>query len=95
MNPIAIRQYKIFRDNVESGRFFVKILAPKQTPVGNFRCEFIFEGIVDNTLRHGDGEDSLQALVIALKLIMENLSNYERKNGVKITWLNNDEFGLF
>jgi hypothetical protein len=59
-----------------------------------WRCPFRISGIGSERIQHGQGMDSLDALLVSLKLAELALTDYERNYNRKITWLQESHLGL-
>lgn len=59
-----------------------------------WRCPFHISGIGSERIQQGLGMDSLDALLVSLKLAELALTDYEKNHNRKITWLHEAHLGL-
>jgi hypothetical protein len=81
---------------VEDGRrveLRLRLGAPKDTGKQNFACQIQISGIQNDRVFEIVGEDSLQALQLALKFA-GTLLQARQEQGTEITWFNTNDLGL-
>jgi len=71
----------------------LRLGAPKDTGNQNFACPVQISGIQSDRVFEIVGEDSLQALQLALKFA-STLLQAKQEQGAQITWFNTSELGL-
>jgi hypothetical protein len=81
---------------VEEGRrveLRLRLGVPKDTRKGDFACPIQISGIQNDRIFEIVGEDSLQALVLALKFA-GTLLQAKQEDGAQVTWLGASDLGL-
>jgi Domain of unknown function (DUF6968) len=82
----ATKNRKSFVATVRLGRPVKSMDAP------DHRCPYQITGIGDDVVRSASGEDSMQALVLAIQMVGAEL--HLRYKGFRFTWLGNSDLGL-
>lgn len=65
-----------------------------QEPKPAWYCPFAITGMGGEIERKAFGEDSVQALLLSLKMIGVELEQYARSRSCKFTWLGMEELGF-
>ena len=75
----------------------VRILVGKPVkdsrPGGDYACPFCIVGLGDGAVRWAYGVDSVQALMLVLRMIGATL-DYHRSTGAVLSWLGDDDLGF-
>jgi|GEM_PF-4592434 len=85
--------YQSQKDN-SSGTLILRIFTPKLTQEDDWECKYILQFPENSMEGKLIGIDSLQALLLAIKMAKTLLINYADTNQVTITWLEMDNIGL-
>jgi len=89
---MAERELKAVRDG-KSQVAIVRIGKPiKSVDATDFRCPYQVAGIGDDVIRSASGEDSMQALQLAIKMVGTEL--HFRYKDFTFTWLGNSDLGF-
>ena len=67
---------------------------PDTSPGGDWYCPFRIVGLGDDTIRAAYGFDSVQALMLAFKLVGSYLQHFQHSLGDSITWLGEKDLGF-
>jgi hypothetical protein len=59
-----------------------------------WRCPFQIVGIGSEKLHEAPGIDSLDALLVSLRIAEDHITSYASRSEKQITWLNKDDLGL-
>ena len=82
----ATKNRKSFVATVRLGRPVKSVDAP------DYRCPYQITGIGDDVVRSASGEDSMQALVLAIQMVGAEL--HLRYKDLRFTWLGNPDLGF-
>jgi hypothetical protein len=89
---MAERELKAVRDGKSQGAI-LRIGKPiKSVDATDFRCPYQVAGIGDDVIRSASGEDSMQALQLAIKMVGTEL--HFRYKAFTFTWLGSSDFGF-
>ncbi|MGZ7061411.1 MAG: DUF6968 family protein [Candidatus Angelobacter sp.] len=89
---MAERELEATRDG-KSRVAIVRIGKPiKSVDATDFRCPYQVAGIGDDVIRSASGEDSMQALQLAIKMVGAEL--HFRYKDFTFTWLGNSDIGF-
>jgi hypothetical protein len=89
---IAERELEAVKDG-KSQVAIVRLGKPiKSADATDFRCPYQVAGIGDDVIRSASGEDSMQALQLAIKMVAAEL--HFRYEDFTFTWLGNSDFGF-
>jgi hypothetical protein len=60
-----------------------------------WRCPFQIVGIGSEKIHEAPGIDSLDALLVSLRIAEDHITSYAKRSQKRITWLNKDDLGLY
>ena len=70
----------------------ISLTAPKEDQEsGDWSCSFVIDGINNSYSRNVMGADSVQCLLLSIKMLRAKLE-YHQKCGYRFTWLGNEAF---
>lgn len=61
---------------------------------GDWFCPYQLSGVGEGRVRKAYGVDSLQAFLLCLSKAKAELDRYQRQTDVRVSWLNQDGWGL-
>lgn len=70
--------------------------APVRDPLpgGDFRCAYRVVGLVDDTVHHAHGVDTMQALLLAVRGLELVVTEQAAQLGLRLTWHGHNELAL-
>lgn len=89
---IAERVFEMVKDS-RRGELRLRLWAPSYTGERNFACPVQISGIHNDRVFEIVGEDSLQALQLAIKFAGSLLQG-QVEQGAQISWFNTNDLGL-
>ena len=79
-DPIATTQFDALLPSGERRRVTLSLGRPYQTATGEWRCPMALDGLQDR-LPDAAGEDAIQSLCLALRLLMSQLEAFVSRGG--------------
>ena len=94
MEIIATRELEVVNDKGFTSKVTVAICKPVHSDAGGFKCAVEIDGLVEKGPPAIYGEDSMQALVMALSVTGTYLAHSEAGRQGRLKWLGMDDLGF-
>jgi len=88
---IATRSLKLIGETTREVTVGIKRPVPDDGP---YRCEYQIVGIGSGKVRYAMGEDSMQALLLALQFIGTDLYTSDEAKAGRLTWFGSPNLGF-
>ncbi len=90
---IAERELEVTESGGGKRRAVVRIgkPVPDAAPGGDWCCSVQISGLGDGKIRQAHGQDSFQALQLAVKMIRSLLGSHRKREKIKVTWPADEE----
>ncbi len=93
---VAERYFEARKGDAEEYEVILRIGAPVRDsrPEGDWYCPYQILGVQQSRISEAYGVDALQALLLALEKAKSELAFSARVNGFRLTWLDQEDWGL-
>jgi hypothetical protein len=94
MEIVATRELELLNGLDSYSKVSIVVFKPVPAENGGYRCNVAIEGLVGDGMPPIVGEDSMQALILAIAALRHYLAHSEENRQGRLKWLGMSDLGL-